>query len=42
VIAEYSKLITVEIVPPNLQGKYYNCQFQVMSGVVSPMNLKLP
>jgi len=41
-IIEHTKLGTIEVMPPDIQSKHYGCQLQVMSGVVSLMNLKLP
>jgi len=39
---EHTKLDTVEIMPPNLQGKHNSPKLQVMSGIVSLVHFELP
>ena len=41
-VTKHTKLCTIKIVPPDLQGKHNSCQLQVMNGVVSLMHLELP
>ena len=40
-ICEHLKLLTILVVPPNFQCKYYCCHLQVMHEVVSLMVLQL-